>query len=131
MSSRICTCVTFSHFHHFVTFSLDHFVTFSLDRLLLPIDMTEFTPLQLLYAQLALHAQLYADSSTVRSIAVIARSVAATDRPHLVVYDRSDYLHCMIAPLPPLINPSIATMVRMSSLLCYHHGSVSYRHFNL
>ena len=52
--------------HHFVTFSLDHFVT-SLDRLLLPIDMTEFTPLPSLYAQ------LYADSSTVRSIAVIAR----------------------------------------------------------
>ena len=61
--------------HHFVTFSLDHFVTFSLDRLLLPIDMTEFTPLP------SLHAQLYADSSTVHSIAVIARSVAATDRP--------------------------------------------------
>ena len=100
--------------HHFVTFSLDHFVTFSLDRLLLPIDMTEFTPLPSLYAQLPLHAQLYADSSTVRSIAVIARSVAATDRPHLAVYDRSDYLHCMIAPLPPLINPSVATMVRPS-----------------
>ena len=80
-----------------------HFVTFSLDLLLLPIDMTEFTPLPSLYAQLPLHAQLYADSSTVRSIAVIARSVAATDRPHLAVYDRSDYRHCMIAPLPPFI----------------------------
>ena len=58
-----------------------HFVTFSLDRLLLPIDMTEFTPLPSLYAQLPLHAQLYTDSSTVRSIAVIARSVVATNRP--------------------------------------------------
>ena len=68
--------------HHFVTFSLDHFVTFSLDRLLLPIDMTKFPPsLPSLYALLSLHAQLYADSSTVRAIAVIARSVAATDRP--------------------------------------------------
>ena len=67
--------------HHFVTFSLDHFVTFSLDLLLLPIDMTEFTPLPSLYAQLPLHAQLYADSSTIRSIVVIARSVAATNRP--------------------------------------------------
>ena len=36
--------------HHFVTFFLDHFVTFSLDLLLLPIDMTEFTPLSSLYA---------------------------------------------------------------------------------
>ena len=54
-------------------------------------------------AQLPLHAQLYADSSIVRSIDVIARLVAATDRPHLVVYDRSDYRHCMIAPLPPFI----------------------------
>ena len=35
--------VTFS-IDHFVTFSIDHFVTFSLDQLLLPIDMTEFTP---------------------------------------------------------------------------------------
>ena len=61
-----------------------HFVTFSLDRLLLPIDMTEFTPLPSLYAQLPLHAQMYDDSSTVRSIAVIARLVAATDRPPIV-----------------------------------------------
>ena len=89
--------------HHFVTFSLDHFVTFSLYLLLLPIDMTEFTPLPSLYTQLPLHAQLYANSSTVPSIAVIARSIAATDRPHFAVYDRSDYRHCMIAPLPPFI----------------------------
>ena len=35
-----------------------HFVTFSLDRLMLPIDMTEFTPsLPSLYSQLPLHAQ--------------------------------------------------------------------------
>ena len=51
-----------------------HFVTFSLDRLLLPIDMNEFSPsLPSLYAQLPLHTQLYAHSSTVRSIVVIAR----------------------------------------------------------
>ena len=68
--------------HHFVTFSLDHFVTFSLDRLLLPIDMTEFTPpFPSVYAQLPLQAQLYAHSSNVCSIAVIAGSVAATDQP--------------------------------------------------
>ena len=68
--------------HHFVTFPLDHFVTFSLERLLLPIDITEFTPSLLsLYAQLPLHAQLYGHSSTVRSIAIIACSVAATDQP--------------------------------------------------
>ena len=67
-----------------MTFSLDHFVTFSLDRLLLPIDMTKFTPLPSLYAQ------LYADSSIVRSIVVIARSIAASDQPKLVVYDRSN-----------------------------------------
>ena len=128
-----------------------HFVTFSLDRLLLPIDMTEFTPsLPSLYAQLPLHAlcmltrplfapllsctlscrhwlaidcsvwslwlpalydcsvwslhcrhwsihqlrpwydhqlwpliALYDRSSIVRSIAAIAHSVAATDRPQL------------------------------------------------
>ena len=62
--------------HQFVTFSLDHFVTFSLDRLLLPIDMTEFTP-----PLPSLYAQLYAHSPIVRSIVVIARSVSATDRP--------------------------------------------------
>ena len=68
--------------HHFVTFSLNHFVTFSLNWLLLPIDMAEFTPpLPSLYAQLPLHAQLYTHSSTVRSIVVIARLVAALDRP--------------------------------------------------
>ena len=61
--------------HHFVTFSLDHFVT-SLDRLVLPIEMTEFTP-----PLSSLYAQLYADSSNDRSIAVIARLVAATNRP--------------------------------------------------
>ena len=72
-----------NHFaHHFVTFSLDHFVTFSLDRLLVPIDMTEFTPsLPSLYALFPLHALLYAQSFTVPSIVVIARSVAATDQP--------------------------------------------------
>ena len=53
-----------------------HFVTFSLDWLLLPIDMTEFTP-----PLPSLYAQLYAHSPIVRSIVVIARSVAATDRP--------------------------------------------------
>ena len=53
-----------------------HFVTFSLDRLLLPIALTEFTP-----PLSSLYAQLYADSSNDRSIAVIARLVAATNRP--------------------------------------------------
>ena len=86
--------------HHFVTFSLDHFVTFSLDRLLLPIDMTEFTPsLPSLYAQLPLHAQLYADSSTVRSIVVLHAQL-----PPLIGHS----LLCMIAPTEsyPLFAPT-------------------------
>ena len=57
---------------------------------------------------------MYDRSSTVRSITAIARLVAATDRPLIALYDRSDYLHCMIA----LYDRSIAPIDQ--SISCDH-----------
>ena len=89
--------------HHFVTFSLDHFVTFSLDRLLLPIDMTKFTP-----SLSSLYAQLYANSSTVRSTVVIAHAQLPPLIGHSLLFMIAPtepyplFAPSEFAPLPPL-----------------------------